>query len=119
MASTEAVAQVLIEHGAPIRIADDNEELPIHAAARRGFRDIITLLMSQGVPLNNPNKFGLTPLSIACKNGHLELVKYLGKRGGILGAQDDGLAGACVVGAALETIEAYLSAGADINSTLY
>ncbi|KAK5657446.1 hypothetical protein OQA88_3018 [Cercophora sp. LCS_1] len=115
LASSEDVFQFLMRNGAPTNIQDDNGELPLHAASRRGFREAITTMLNDNVLLNSPNTLGLTPLSIACKNGHLELVRYLTTRGGRLAPDDTGIAEACRYGATLETIEAYITAGSETN----
>lgn len=117
MATSEDVSRVLIRYGAPLHIIDDNGELPAHLSARRGFRGAISDMIAQHGPINNPNKLGYTPLSVACKNGHMELVKYLHKRGGRLAKNDNGFGEACQAGALLVTIESYITAGASINRT--
>ncbi|PNP56937.1 hypothetical protein FNYG_15304 [Fusarium nygamai] len=115
MAGSEEVSRALIRHGAPLHILDDNGELPLHSAARRGFRDPISDMLAQNAPLNKPNNWQSTPLSVACKNGHLELARYLCRRGGRLTVDDNGLGDACQFGALPDTIEAYISAGAPVN----
>lgn len=46
-------------------------------AAENGDIELIKSLVSQGVNINIQNNWGYTPLHLAARNGHIELVKFL------------------------------------------
>ena len=50
---------------------------PIHQAAKRGYLEIIQLLMTAINNPNFPNNFGQTPETLASQNGHHDIVELL------------------------------------------
>ncbi|RXG73537.1 Ankyrin repeat domain-containing protein 29 [Armadillidium vulgare] len=50
-------------------------------AAQGGFIDILTVLLDEGAPINQPSKDGGTPLIVASQCGHLDIVLELLRRG--------------------------------------
>jgi ankyrin repeat protein len=46
-----------------------------------GHREVIELLVDNGADISAKDRFGFTPLSIAKKNNHTDIVKYLKEKG--------------------------------------
>lgn len=88
------IAVTLIDAGADIRARDEKGGTALHHAAlchrsrlmRRDDkevydnREIIRLLLEEGIDINTPNDEGRTALFEACRSGSLTLVKYLLKQ---------------------------------------
>ncbi|PHT45430.1 Potassium channel KOR2 [Capsicum baccatum] len=53
-----------------------------HLAASRGYEDITSFLMQEGVDINALDKFGNTPVLEAIKSGHDRVASLLVKEGG-------------------------------------
>ncbi len=77
----EAVAQVLILHGADIKACDHGGYTPLHWAAHNGYQNVVRLFISKGVNRNVQSNYGWTPLLQAAARGHLEIVSDLLKAG--------------------------------------
>ena len=69
-------------------IAGD-EGTPLHVAVRRGNKDIVSLLLSEGCPMNVTINNGLTALHIAAETGQVDIIEVLGSHGLDLNLQDD------------------------------
>jgi len=52
----------------------------ILARGRLGHRAVVELLVDNGADISATDRFGFTPLSMAKKNNHADIVKYLKKR---------------------------------------
>lgn len=50
---------------------------PIHIACRRGFINIVQILIAKGVDLNIPTYYKESPIHIACQKNYVEIVKIL------------------------------------------
>ena len=50
---------------------------PLHNAAMRGHKDVVQILIDQGVDCDRENQWGETPLWMAAFYGHTEVVKHL------------------------------------------
>ena len=76
-ASSESVyiAQELKE------LAPGNEPYSLHVAVKNGELETVDRLLKQGTDINRINDDGLTPLQIAAKASHLEIVRLLLKHG--------------------------------------
>lgn len=88
------------------------------AACSSGFTSIASLLLKQGVCVDERSAFGFTPLMSACQNGHARVAALLLERG----ASVDALGGNGSTALALAAIKGYasiiallLSAGATVN----
>lgn len=66
---------------------------PLHAAARRGKVELVNLLLDAGAPLEQQDKFGLTPLALAFFDEGLPVVPVLLARGARLDAIPPHIAG--------------------------
>jgi len=75
----EVVQELLKAPGAKVNQQDRNSSTPLLWAARKGCLPIVRMLVEKGA---NPDAIGMhnmTPLIIACKNGHNETAVYLAK----------------------------------------
>lgn len=62
-----------------INARDDNENTPLHLAAKAGKSDIVALLHNYHAQCNLQNSFGDTPLHLAVTGGHSDCFKELMK----------------------------------------
>lgn len=77
---TVALLAVLAE-GAEVNSRDDSGKTPLHAAARQGHQEVVTLLIANGADVNAKTEKGETAISLANKKGHTEIVELLRKHG--------------------------------------
>ena len=73
----EAVARMLINHGANVHARDVGGYTPLHWAALNGFESVIWLLISKGFERNSRSNFGGTALMQAATKGHTAVVRAL------------------------------------------
>ena len=57
-------------------------KFPLHAAARTGDVDAMTLILDGGAEVD-AKKDGTTPLIVACEHGHVDAVRILLERGAV------------------------------------
>lgn len=69
-----AVAQMLILHGANLNLVDSKKMTPLMYAAIFGNNEITELLLSKGADVNAKNNDGVTPLMMAILAGKLNIV---------------------------------------------
>ena len=63
----------------------DKQEKPLIVAVEHGHIPIVKFLIeNEGVDINQKDYRGMTPLSMSCKIGNLELVKYFLEKGAII-----------------------------------
>ncbi|KAM3233451.1 hypothetical protein P3L10_018810 [Capsicum annuum] len=62
----------------------------MHLAASRGYEDITSFLIQEGVDINAPDKFGNTPVLEAIKSGHDRVASLLVKEGALLNIENAG-----------------------------
>ncbi|KAJ5608079.1 hypothetical protein N7537_004698 [Penicillium hordei] len=74
------VAQMLLQWE-PELMATREEWIPLFAASKGGFLDIVQLLIQKGADVGASDTFRETPLYIACENGHIEVVRLLLDKG--------------------------------------
>ena len=67
------VVKRLIEAGASVDIADNEEIAPLQLAARSGNLDVVSLLIEAGADPNRVDRRGTTPLLAAAQNRHPEV----------------------------------------------
>ena len=73
-----AVLRALVEHGADLRLADDNEFTVALIACCCGKPDVLRYLASRGVvDVERAFPSGLVPFHVACHRGYLSSVKFL------------------------------------------
>jgi ankyrin repeat protein len=78
-----ALARWLIEQGADVNAAAENEQrvAPVHAAAAVRDRETMRLLLERGADANAKQQMGYTPLHGAASRGDLEMAKLLLEHG--------------------------------------
>ncbi len=82
-----AVVDLLIERGADIRARNSGGFTALHAAAYVGDADTASKLLGTGANVNDQeNKAGVTPLSVAAEQGHVEMTRVLVEHGADLEA---------------------------------
>ena len=80
-ASSKAVAQILLTHGAYLHTKDLFNDIPLHIAARNGKAEVVEVLLDRGAWLHDTNFWGQTPLHYAADENRIEVVKILLARG--------------------------------------
>jgi hypothetical protein len=63
--------------GSKIHRTDENGNSWLHIVCEAGFVYNAGLLIRKGADVNKANSHGLTPVHLACKNGHLEILELL------------------------------------------
>jgi len=77
----EAVALLLLEHGADVSALSNEEETPLHIAAREGREAFCLLLLEHRADLSAKTKDGWTPLHIAARHGRCAAARLLLNKG--------------------------------------
>lgn len=72
-----AVAELLLEKGAPLEAVDNEGATPLHRAARNNHHVLVTRIIENGANINVANLVGHTPLHSAASNGHKEATSAL------------------------------------------
>lgn len=70
-----------IDSGMSVLVTDEHKNTVAHMAAEAGNIEILQLLGDRGAPIDRLNWINQTPLSLAARNGHLQVVKYLCEHG--------------------------------------
>ncbi|MEQ2176072.1 hypothetical protein GOODEAATRI_024357, partial [Goodea atripinnis] len=71
-------AKYLLQYGATINSCTlDEDDAPLHVAARNGLQDHVELYLRHGAAVDNKNNEGLTPLNAAC--AHPQEMKDFGR----------------------------------------
>ena len=58
--------------------ADDEDMMRLHRYSRKGAAEIVARLIKSGISPNLQNKHGCTALHLACRNGHIGVLRVLG-----------------------------------------
>ncbi|KXS09094.1 ankyrin, partial [Gonapodya prolifera JEL478] len=66
-----ALAMLLLDRGAP------GIDRALAAAAEKGYDETVSALLARGAKADSFSPIGESALVLACKNGHLEIVKML------------------------------------------
>lgn len=84
------IVQFLIQEGASVNYRDgDNKTALVHASENKTENvELFRALLDAGADVNEKNGIGRTPLSMACKNGHLDIVKLLLQNGAEINEPD-------------------------------
>jgi ankyrin repeat protein len=71
------VAQMLHRKGASLTAKDNDGDMCLHFAVNDGREEVVSWLLDEKVPLDEPNNSGVTPLTLACGRGHLKVAQIL------------------------------------------
>ena len=72
------IAQLLINSGANVNVTDNEGCVPLHAAAKIGYREIAELLLgSSNASLDARNRKQETPLGLSCSKGKPDMALFL------------------------------------------
>ncbi|HEY2888065.1 MAG TPA: ankyrin repeat domain-containing protein [Candidatus Limnocylindrales bacterium] len=76
-AGHEAIARLLVEHGADPDQAQDGGYTPLHAAAQNGLSELCDFLVASGADPRSLTEDILTPADLAERAGHHDLAAHL------------------------------------------
>ena len=83
-----AVAELLIEYGAPLdQAASDSKDFPLHLAAAQGHADVVALLLEEGAHVDSRAHHERTPLLEAAKHNRVDVIRLLVRAGADLEAR--------------------------------
>ncbi|RVX65859.1 hypothetical protein B0A52_10272 [Exophiala mesophila] len=73
------ICEQLLQHGAGLSLAQQSppKSTPLHRAARRGDKKLVSLMLEWGAYVNITNSKRQTPLHHAAKSGRLDIIKIL------------------------------------------
>jgi ankyrin repeat protein len=71
------LAEILLCAKADPNISDNEGNTPLIEASKRGFKEVVTMLLETGVNFNAKNNEGISALNLALSHGHYELVDLL------------------------------------------
>ena len=69
--------RILIDHGADVNVQDEEELTPLHCAARGGFLDVVSFLVSSGSSTKHTTCEEKIPVWYACIEGNTNVVEFL------------------------------------------
>ena len=111
------LVQLLLDYDADPFIRSSDDETALSAAAGTGFiygfhkerplserREVIKILVEQGLDVNWHDDYGITPLMAAANLGDVAIIQYLVDQGADLGAYDLGEKNDGVFGASIEPL---------------
>lgn len=73
----DAIADILINHGASVLFQDNLGDQALHAAIRCGSWKCAEMFLKRGADVNVRNRNGFTALHLAAQYGHAEIVDKL------------------------------------------
>jgi len=112
-------ARSLLNHGASPDLKDRKGSGPLHYAAARNFKEILSLLLDTGAARDLRDSDGWTPLIAAASNGHQESVALLIEAGADVNAKTKKGISALMLASYdgyLPVVELLWEHGADINA---
>lgn len=83
------VVELLLRHGADVKVKSDGGWTPLHIACERGNVNIVKILLENGAEINARLLNGTTPLHVAAQAGHKDVVKCLLERNDVERAARD------------------------------
>ncbi|MDQ7825031.1 MAG: ankyrin repeat domain-containing protein [Candidatus Eremiobacteraeota bacterium] len=89
-ADYKEVSRILAKEPGLAKAQDSCGYGALHWASLDGSKDIVTLLLAQGAPVNMKSKDGVTPLHCASRTGRHEVVSLLVKSGADLDVKTSG-----------------------------
>jgi ankyrin repeat protein len=120
MKGNAAGAMLLVDAGAKVNVARSTADQPaLWWAASTGAPSVVRAMLAKGAAVDAQNKWGSTPLAVACTSGHTEVVRLLLEAGANVHNQiSDGrtFINLAVRGGKAEILELLLDHGADLQS---
>jgi uncharacterized protein len=121
MAADSTAMRSLLNRKVDVNVAQADGTTALHWAARHDDLEIASLLIRAGANVKAANRFGITPLALACTNGNAPIIEALLKAGDDANAIVS-VAGDTALMLAARTgktgaITALLNHGADVNKT--
>jgi cytohesin len=89
MGKRTGAADLLRKHGGMMVEELRSGMTPLHAAARKGLKEVVELLIHEGTDVNAKSDDGWTPLHLAAARGHKEIVEQLIAKGADVNAKTD------------------------------
>lgn len=113
----QQAAEILLQQGADpnLTIEQKSHQMAIHLAAANNHVGIVEVLLNKGADVNAKTEKGTTPMSIAAKQGAVEMVKCLLKYKVDI-VESRALFHAALCRETTEVMDILLKAGADINA---
>lgn len=72
------IVKLLVDHGADVDSPNSKRFTPLHRASQRNHVNIVNYLLNQGADIQATEiEDGMTPLFLACLNGHIQVVRLL------------------------------------------
>ncbi|ACE06627.1 hypothetical protein Aasi_1317 [Candidatus Amoebophilus asiaticus 5a2] len=106
------------DRGLPLSLKNRLGEVPLHIAVRKGYVEIVRLLLEYGVDVNTKSSISQrskSPLYIAAGKGHVEIVKLLLKHGANINDMNQVPLYAAAKKGHTELVRLLLEHGADVN----
>ena len=72
---------LLLEHGADIKLQDEEGWAPLYGASFSGALEVVRLLLEHGADVDTKNNNGMTALQRAAEEGHDKAMKLLREHG--------------------------------------
>ncbi|KAL3313749.1 Ankyrin repeat domain-containing protein 17 [Cichlidogyrus casuarinus] len=114
------LVRLLLERGADVEHRDKKSHTPLHAAVLANQKEVVCLLLDHGADIEaTPERSKDTPLSMACHNGRIEIVRELLARGANKehrNLSDYTPLSLAASSGKVDVIECLLQHGAEINS---
>ena len=79
----------LLDAGAYIETRDDESSTLLYIAAKKGYNDMVNMLINKRAIVNAESNDGTTPLHIAARHGYTDIVDILLKKGADKNARSD------------------------------
>ena len=77
-----SICEVLIKKGCNINALDGQSRIPLHIASSHGYHDLCILLLGNGSKINIRDLYGYSPIILALKSHHFNLIQDLQLFGG-------------------------------------
>lgn len=84
-----AGATVIQGNSKDAKLYSDDEDTPLHIAAKKGYLDIVRLLIEHGAFVDSTNRKEQTPLHWAVHNRHVQVIEYLLQFGADINAKEN------------------------------
>lgn len=105
----------------------DDQQYPMHAAARKGDVNAVLTLLNQGIDVDSRDARSLTPLFYAAMEGHEGVAKILVERGADINARDSDILSkaevptlltVAIATGSVELVRLLISHGADVDGDI-